>query len=229
MPVLQTTGIVVPPHFPALSYDATNVHVMGKGFGPPLTPLWACAWNAVGYRFALAHESAAALDASIAVHGDMPPPPQRAVQEHALFTLYGSALSALECAAFGAFVLGAMAGAANFPLATPAHLRAVTPARAAQAFAVAFPSNALTTALANLVADPSLGAISANRNSLSHRGAPGRSTNVSLGSVAAPNSTTWNLDGTSIVPGMGAQREQALAALLTPIVTDIHVFALAHV
>ena len=231
MPVLEAIGLDLGPGFPANAFDDTNKRVWAKVGASPTSQQFAGAWNGVALRYFAVQRRAAQLDASLKTYSGAPPPVQRAEEEDALFGLYGAALSSIECMMFAAYFVGSIVQPAAFPFV--ANLRKIDPKATGEAFALAFPGDPVVAVINGVRSAPALIAISDERNTLSHRGAPGRAHNVSIHEGASPpspaqDSTTWNLDGGLLQPGIGQAREAEIAAILSAGITGIDAFSAGH-
>ena len=113
-----------------------------------------------------------------------------------------------------AFALAAFINPSNFPIATPAAKRAVTPASTLTRFMSAYPNDSLTIALNSVVASQDFIDWSATRNILAHRVSPPR-----MMFVGGPQHGTANWMGLGTLgPAVTRDRRIWLSAQLTELV-----------
>jgi hypothetical protein len=188
---------------------------------------WAGGCNGTMYRFT---DAAAVSDQWVAssAAGLSPPPDERLKQEIALFSFFTSALSSLECLAYG---LGAIGEALRpaFPV-TSAPKRITFPFVAAT-FSNEFPNEQLGSVLTAAGGSPEMQALRATRNILAHRETPGRTHSGTLTStpgggheVEAP--TLWM--GTVLGPTTTSAPRQWVAETLESVLQAAEVFTRNH-
>ena len=166
---LQPNGIIPAADFPAAAYDSVHSRVhLALPDGDPKR-LFVAAWHGVAHRFAGMDRAAARLTASIKATGSAPPPAERSEQEDALFSFFGSAISAFDCCHFAMFAIGAYLNPTAFPLVTERDEAKVNNRVTREAFNKAFPGDALCAALAAFKADATIEALANTRNVLTHR------------------------------------------------------------
>lgn len=227
----ETVGIDLGQNFPTRAYDDANKRVWAKVGQCRTSMLFASAWNGVAWRLTGAREHSAALERSLRVHGGNPPAPERALEENALFGLYGTALSAIECCSFAAFVAGSIVDSSSFAITTDNDLKRINPAHTLKTFADAFPADPVLQALNAMSGTAAFAEIRDARNILSHRGAPGRTHNMHVqvgGPPAVPSPTIWNLTNHPLATGIGASRLQALEGMLAAGIEGLDAFTAAH-
>jgi hypothetical protein len=123
-----------------------------------------------------------------------PEPDEHVRQDQLLFEFFASALSSLECLAFGLCAIGEHLRPNAFPVrAKPSLIKFDF---AAQAFSAEFPGDALAQALAAVDGSSEMKDLRETRNILTHRAAPGRTYSETLttsptGDTSSIGPTTW--------------------------------------
>ena len=140
---------------------------------------FAGAWNGVTHRYRSAHDFDLAFVEAMAA-GDGPPLKDRYQQELALFGFASAALSTLECCAFAAYCLGALARPDVFPVTIDRDLRFYPP-QVRDTFLKAYPGHLVGDVLADVLGSSEYERLADLRNVLSHRGTLPRSFHVSVG------------------------------------------------
>lgn len=172
---LSTVGIVPPEDFPVTPYEAIHSVVSAsRGTYRHSFAQFAGAWNAVCYRYLSCAEHDEAFTASLRRASASPPPDERYIQERELFGFFVTGLASIESLCYGLFAIGSMLDADSFPIADPKDMRRVDPKRTANRFEQAFPDDAVTAKLREMVAARGFRQWSDIRNILAHREAPGR-------------------------------------------------------
>lgn len=217
-------GIELPSDFPLGPYDSA-AQLVRKHAPSEAWREWAAGWNGVAYRFRAAAEYDETFTSSYRQHSATPAFHERFRQEAALFGFFVSALSTLECAAYAAFALGALANPAAFPMATPRDLRHINLRSTSGAFSKAFPTHVLTGEFAALRADRTLAEIEAMRNFLVHRAQPPRGFVQDIG-ASIPKPTSWG--GLVLDETLTTSRRAWLAARLDRLLTAVEGFVAAH-
>jgi hypothetical protein len=219
---LETTGMVVPPSFPARSYNDLHQHVMGRNGGNPSLGLYGGAWNALSYRYAEARECADYFAEHFTLHGSGPPPPERYKQEKALFDFYSSVTSCFDAYGFAVFAMASLRQPANFPLATDTDERRVTLKSLLKKLNQHCAGDALIASLDALLADPRYLRIDARRNVLTHRQVYART--FYMGG-ADDGIARWSRGGDPLSAGMLQSDIDDVDALLQRLIPDAEQFA----
>jgi len=145
----------------------------------------------VAYRAKAAREYAERLAASLAT-ADMPGDPERYEQDHALFALAVTALSAIECCYFTAFCIGHVVEPATIPLSEPDHLRLYPATIVKRLRRSSFAADALVTAMEGVLSDPVYDQLKLFRDVLAHRGTPPRRAFLSTNGPNIPSAIPAN-------------------------------------
>ena len=140
----------------------------------------AAAWNGVMHRFRSTHDWNLAFVEAMGA-GDGPPLNERYAQEMALFGFASAAVSTVDCCAFAAYCLGALARPDVFPVTVDRDLNFYPP-QVRDSFLKAYPQEAVGSVLADIVKSPDYVRLADLRNVLSHRGTLPRNFRVSVGS-----------------------------------------------
>jgi hypothetical protein len=150
---------------------------------------WAGGCNGTLYRFLQAAEASDAWAEAIRI--DRPGLDERLRQEFMLFSFFASALSSLECLAYGLCAVGQFLRPSVFHVTTRPHT--ITFGLAATKFSSEFPNDRLGPVLATVDQSREMNDLRGTRNILSHRSAPGRtySETLTVGSDSASGATTW--------------------------------------
>lgn len=174
-PRLTTIDIAMPPDFPVTPYEAIHSRMVTKNNTYPNS--WAQysgAWNAVAYRFLSCAYHSDAFTESVRRVGNSPPSPERCKQEQELFGFFVTGLAAIESLCYGLFAICSILNPREFPITLPSNLRVITPEKTKEKFLSVFPSEALTTALQQMLDSQDFKDWNEIRNILVHRSAPGR-------------------------------------------------------
>jgi hypothetical protein len=224
---LTTTGIVMPPDFPATEYEAVYARVLAAHGGAGSFRHFGGAFNALSYRFRAAHDIAQQFQQNFKHEGSSPPPEPRYEQERLLFDFYSSCFSVLEAYFFALFAVAHMLKPSDFPLATPDDEQKVSPATTLKKLGTNFAGDTIVTALTTIAHGGDYKGLRGARNILTHRTAPGRLMYVSIGEDAPP--TEWKLDGQPITDDLLMLRKAQLAALFKVAMVELDKFTTAHI
>ena len=220
---LTTTGLSVPPTFPAVAYLNTGAHMSANHVASHANSHFRGAWNAISYRYHEARECAFQFQNHFSTYGDGPPPAERYEQERMLFDFFSSAVSALEAYFFGAFALASTSQPADFPLNSPADERKVKPSYVIKLLKTHRNGDPLIGILDALVSDVRYGELHDARNILTHRIAPGRQ--FFLGGSHPP--VVWNLTGNRLTADVLVLALADLEGLLWQALPAAETFALS--
>jgi hypothetical protein len=82
----------------------------------------------------------------------------------------------------------------HFPTQKPGQIKRINCKTTSEAFATAFPNEAITTVLKTLVTGPHFAEWDSYRNILAHRSAPGRNLFASVGQSSPDPAADWKID-----------------------------------
>lgn len=215
----------MPSDFPTSAFTKSYwlVHAKKDGVG---NAYWhfANAWKGVQYRFLSCSQHDQEYTQSVMGHTISPPMPERWQQEHHLFAFFFTGFSVLENIHFGLHAIGSMIDSGVFKMASAQDLRLVTPELTRDRFLQKFPSEALSSTLQEIIASTEFKEWKAARNSLSHRGNPGRT--FSLGK-ASTEEAIW-LDGIALDASSTNKRRAWLSSTAKHISTSLDAFLISH-
>lgn len=172
---VSTVGVRLPPDFPAGPYQRISNRLSGKKdthFGS--WSEFACAWNAVAYRFLSCTEYDAAFTKSVKRFTNSPPHDEWYRQQRDLFGFFVTGVSVIESLCYGLFAVGSILTAQNFPFATSNDRKYVYPETTADKFGKVFPSEGITATLKRMIDTKDYQDLKGMRNILSHRSTPSR-------------------------------------------------------
>jgi hypothetical protein len=168
-------GLLAPNDFPDADHDRLNRRVGPRQPGQPdIYAEYAGGSNGVAYRFFECAQNDGAFQTWFSRGGPSPVIDLRYRQETHLFYFFVAGLASIESFSYMAYTLAAFIDPANFPLVTPAHKRAITPALTVSKYNIGFPGDKLTLALDAVIASQEYIEWSATRNVLAHRISPAR-------------------------------------------------------
>lgn len=225
MPTLVTTGVDVPAAFPATSYNDIHNHLTAAHAGGQTYANYSGGWSARSYRYVEMLECAERFADYLDVDGPAPPPPERYRQERVLFDFFGAAISCFEASAFANFAMASLGHGAQFPLATAAHERNVSPANLVTRLQAHFQGDQVTTEWINLLQDARYRELHQARNMLTHRTTVSRHHHVG---GPAHGTAVWGLTGETIDRDMLLDRASYVTDLLAQHVPAIEQFAFTH-
>lgn len=226
----------MPADFPSASYSAVNVGLAGPRLPPPLRGYFGGAWNAISYRFRAAADLSDEWVELIARHGVAPPHEVRYGQERTVFAFFANIVSVFDAASFGMFAIGAALSPAEFPLASDAHRRGVSPKAALDAYTRAFPGDPILAAMDAVRTDAAMAELLRVRNIITHRVVPGRvfSVNLTIGGAhdgeedATAAGAEWREIGLQIDADMTVRFRAHAARLLSDLLGGLQVFTTAR-
>jgi hypothetical protein len=152
---------------------------------------FAAGWSAVAHRYFACCESDRAFTKSIERGGPAPAPPERYLQEHALYVFFASGLSTIESFAYAMHAIGWMLDPPRFDMSSEGQKRNVKPLSTCERFEAAFPNEALPAALREVIGSDEYDEWSGIRNALSHRAAPGRAFSITIGVPDEDRAAEW--------------------------------------
>jgi hypothetical protein len=182
---LKTIGVPVPQDFPKDPYESVIDQLQPhKGKNERAFEEFIAGWAAIAHRFLDCASHDEAFTYSVKHHGSTPEPPERHLQERALFGFFVTGLSALESASYALWMAGAMDKPAEFPIGTSAALQGITPGSTRDKYKSAYPGTSVTAKLEDLMASSQWQEWKELRNILTHRSAPGRHISLIVGTPA---------------------------------------------
>lgn len=171
----SATGLSAPNDFPTADFVRLNQRVGPRQpKQPDVYTEYAGGWNGVAYRFFECAQSDETFRTWFRRGGPSPRHDLRYRQETHLFIFFVAGLASIESFSYMAYAMAAFIDPANFPIATAANKRAITPQWTVTQFATAFPGDNLTVRLDAVVASQDFRDWSATRNVLAHRISPPR-------------------------------------------------------
>ena len=194
--------VSLPTAYPSSAHAElhTRAHdfFQAAGVPPDIQQELRTALNSVAYRFKMCTDAGCAFCDSLLRYGAAPAQPERYAQERDFFDFVVTGFTAIECAGYGLFALGAALWPAQFPFTTEALRRKVTLRVALDTCGRVPAANAIHTALSVTLAAPELEEWLRWRNGLSHRGLPGRIISAGIATTNLAQSTYGSFGG---VPG----------------------------
>lgn len=226
-PALSTNGLTMPDEFPVASYEAIHRKVTPfSGTNNEVYGQFAGAWNAISYRYRALADCDELFTASISTHGAAPNAMERYRQERDLFGFFSNGFSTFEAFFYAVFATGAFIQPAVFLIATPADQQRITASRTIEAYARAFPNDAIIARLQQITNDTAYKELRDIRNVLTHRSAPGRTIHVAIGADAAPDQ--WKLSNIVLDQNTTATRRAHAARLLAAALEAFCEFSESH-
>lgn len=191
---LSAVGFDVPDDFPLEQLELVHARVSDGGIYAANLPLWhhwAGGCNATMYRFIAADD---ANREWLATYTDRPSIEQHIRQDILLFEFFATALSSLECLAYGLAAIGEHLRPDVFPVTTKPWT--INFNSVPRMFAQAFPNEPLTKALTGINDSAEMTSLRDTRNILAHRAAPARTYSETLatssgGDAATVGPTAW--------------------------------------
>jgi hypothetical protein len=170
-------GLIMPPDFPVEPYESIlQMTLKHRESAPDAWSEFASGWNALCWRYRAAAEHDEAFSFSVQRDGPGPEPEARYRQEDQLFTFFVAGLSTLEAFAYGTWAMVWASGDAAFALSTEDERKEVKLATLRRQLEPEYSATSLAGAVRELV-DPENAAYkewTRLRNTLAHRGSPGR-------------------------------------------------------
>jgi len=226
---VSTVGIVMPADFPVAPYHAIHARITTTIPTNHIAwPHYAGGWNALAYRFRACADHATAFTQSMKRAGKVPPPNERYVQERELFGFFVTGVAAIDSLCYSLFAIGAMLNLKEFTLSEPRQLKAITPRKTTEQFAHVFPTEVITTTLADLLHDAQYAEWWTIRNILAHRAAPSRHVTQSLPPQPFDEHVLW-IEGTiPLDPATTSTRRAWLATTVHQLLTATDAFTTNH-
>jgi hypothetical protein len=214
---LRLNGLAMPADFPAAPFERVQEAVsrqfgMHENFGH-----FAAGWNAVSYRYVGACRRGDDFASSLAARGPTPAPPERALQECALFDFFSGSFSALEATFYSLYAVGAFLSPATFPIKSEKDQQRVSPSTTTKGYRTAFGDDPFVVRLECTIADVGYMRIRETRNILTHRTAPGRTIYVGIGAEEDDPPVEWKLTNQRIDENLVLTERRNLAELLLAI------------
>ncbi len=199
-PPVAVPDLVMPTGFPDTTLEAIKNRIVPKMVNPsPELDNLLGAQNGVRFRLRACAEYSEQFTQSIQKFGDAPPITERYRQELMLFGFFVSGFAVLDSFSFFLYFAAAQLQPVHFPTQKPGQIKGISCKSTSDAFATAFPNEAITTALNHLIADPQFQEWGNYRNILAHRSAPGRNLFSSVG-LSSPNpAADWKIDSSGSV------------------------------
>jgi hypothetical protein len=195
MSLSNAVGINMPDDFNTAAHNAVVERISPhRPSNPAVWSELASGWNAVAIRFKSMANADERYTASIRSKGAFGSSDERVIQEEALFAFFMNGFSTIDSFGYAAFGMGAMLRPSDFPMTTPASLRAINLTLARSRFSINFPGSAIEGTLSTLISDPQLAQWGSIRHVLVHRSAPPRHHHVTVG-ANAPDKTDWEIAG----------------------------------
>jgi hypothetical protein len=135
---------------------------------------FACAWNAVAYRFCSCAEHDVAFTEAMKRPEKFSKSHEIYIQERELFCFFVSGMSVIESTCYALFAVGSMLDVRTFPIATPEDKRKINPEMTADKFGSAFAFESISSILQQLIGSEDYQEWKTMRNIISHRSAPPR-------------------------------------------------------
>jgi hypothetical protein len=180
-------GLLMPPDFPSAAFDDLQLTVgrldtkFRASHGGQPCQEWrefALACNGIKTRFRVVTDSEQTYLSTVPLSNDTYE--NVYMQDSALFSFFTNAVSVLEVLCYACFAIAAQLQPTSFPMKTSDDLRKISPHFVSDQFTFIYPSVCLTKALTALAADEEFKKLKDVRNTLSHRGNPSRSYNVTF-------------------------------------------------
>jgi hypothetical protein len=224
MKPLSINSLMMPADFPADLFEkiflASQRHANNPTYGQFIG-----AWNAVSYRYVSLAEYDECFTSSIQKHGVAPGSAQaRYEQERDLFAFSSSAYSVFEAFHYGMFAIGAFIEPKVFVLATPADETKVGVAATHKKYGEAFPSDPILASFKGYLDDPARVDLSLLRNVLTHRAAPPRSYDLTVGPKDAKPSAEITRVNITLDENTTQSRRKDVSRLLTSCVNAAETF-----
>lgn len=223
MPKITTLGINMPVEFPITPYETIHAIIAPPRSKDPLYQHYAGAWNALAIRFRAAFEYGDNFVESFKAHGAVPPPEERYDQEKMLFNFFNSGFSVIESTFYALYVIGAFLKPGDFPLTTMKNQKDVSPQSTERVFAKSFPKDPILSTFQQLFSDQEYIQWRDYRNILTHRTAPGRLIQVSVGKNP-PHPTIWKLNNKPFDDSIAIEGKKELTRLLTKLLEASEIF-----
>jgi hypothetical protein len=247
---VPTVELEVPDDFPQKHYDAVHARVTSSPRGDEARFHYGGAWNAVLYRFVSCARSDETFADSVRIAGSMPYPPQRFIQEDALFGFFVNGLSVIESFFYGLYWIGSMVDTNSFPVVTEnkpitppvVHRQGVKPKikilkdinvdETVNQYIKIFGTCPLTDAFGRLrYRDSSGNARNTSeyrewkkiRNILAHRAHYGRSI-----SIGGPGGVVWRAHDIQLTDQFTTTRRQWLASTLAELMNGAEIFVVSN-
>jgi hypothetical protein len=167
--------LAMPADFPVKPFEAVlETRRAHRESRPEAWGEFASGWNALCWRYRAAADHADAFTRSVQKDGPGPEPEARYRQEEHLFTFFVAGLSTLEAFAYGTWAMVWASGDAAFALSTEAKRRQVKLRTLDKRLVLHYPATPLADTVRKLVANAEFAKWTRLRNTLAHRGSPGR-------------------------------------------------------
>lgn len=229
---LSTNGLVMPPDFPGVPYEAIHMLITAKlPASDPRFHEYACGWNAVSHRFLAAGNYSDAYTTSIRNTSNARSVVGQHQQETALFGFFTSGLAVLEATYYALHAIGSMLRPADFPI-TPRKLKGVTPSSTCKAYEAAFHTDPIIAVLNGVINDTAYQELKDIRNVIAHRIVPGRQTYQHVSTRPGsghPPPEEWKLPkALPLNDRLTAARRADLASLLSDLLGGAESFVTAR-
>jgi len=191
MTTSMTMDIDMPDDFPTAAYDTVCKRLVAQQMQQPA--LWrefTASWNAVVFRFMATSRADEAFTTAVRKEHS-PPMAARQFQEDYLYMFFVGGLSVIESFAYASFAIGAMLQPTSFKMATPKHLKLISPKETSKVYSYCYSREKVSDALSALLADEKFKKWQSVRNYLAHRSSGLRHHVLSRG----PEGTVWEVGG----------------------------------
>jgi hypothetical protein len=190
--------LAMPAGFPEATLEAITSRVILKMKNPSAElDSFGGAKNGMRFRLRACADYAAGFTQSVQKFGDAPPVEERYKQETFLFTFFVSGTAVLDSLSMLIYIAAAQIRPSEFPM-QKRQIKGINCKSVAAHLERAFPSEALTLALKQLIIDPRFHEWSEFRNVLAHRAVPGRTLYLSTGGSASDKPADWRVDTTGV-------------------------------
>jgi len=223
---VSSVGLEVPDDFPQKPYDAVQARVNSSPRDAVAMFEYGGAWNAVVYRFVSCARSAETFANSFRTAGPAPEPPERFIQEDALFGFFVNGLSVIESFFYGLYCIGSMIDTTSFPVRTEDDLRNIKVHITVKKYIKRFGTCPLTDAFGRIRYRDSSGKYGKwkdIRNILSHRAHPGRALYLNIGGGPQVKDS-WRGLKIPLNDQLTTTRRQWLASTLTELMNEAAIF-----
>jgi hypothetical protein len=224
--IRSTMNLEIPDDFPVELYDEVYNKVQAKAGSwesmPDFRNQYVPAWTALAYRFRACAEYDEEFTNSIQQNGIAPPQPERYNQERALFGFFVNGLSTIETFSYGLYTIAYIIKPQTFLIHTDDQLRAIKLHKTYQDFNNEFLDEPITISLRTLTESGEYREWQEFRNVLAHRGQPGRSISITIGSEQ--NVSLWKLKDLILNHSTTAQKRKWLSDTIHDLLINTKAF-----
>lgn len=173
----RVVNIEMPDDFPVKPYENimnSIVQAQESNKHPEPWHEFACAWNAIAWRFCSCAEHDLAFTKAMRQPEKFSSSHEIYVQERELFCFFVSGMSVIECTCYASFAVGSMLDVRTLPIVTEEDKRKIKPEMTADKFGKAFPGEGITSILNQLMISKEYRDWKTMRSILFHRSTPSR-------------------------------------------------------